>query len=488
MALSVGFVAVVQHNLHLSELKSESTRLFRIASQRADQHDAHLTALAVIARAAASQRQALFSDISMSIKRFYPRIDEMQIVLIDGAHQLIGTVPLEADTAAAISLSARESTEKISLLPHPEREGHYLLIKRSTNAKSAMYAMVLGIDAKILLSSQAEFWSRKNVAVQLTLPNGINLIGSELVGATQFSKPLTSASQPLNLGTAIHLGISDLLPLVQVIGTMLIVSLLYLAALLALRQRERVRVAEQVAELREMETKLAHASRVNSMGEMASGMAHELTQPLTAILAQVQAGLRVLRSGDVGALESILQDTVAQSRRASLILERLRNWSRPKREKASALDLLDVLRNVHALLAPKADQRGVQLEFQLPVQSVVVLANQVEMEQVVYNIVQNAFEAIDGVETARIDVTLNVTSDQAVLEISDNGPGVPADITHFLFTPFFTTRDNGTGLGLTLSQMLVERANGEIFCVDAKLGAIFRVVLPLDVLRSEVAE
>ena len=82
-----------------------------------------------------------------------------------------------------------------------------------------------------------------------------------------------------------------------------------------------------------MDSRLAHASRVNALGEMASGLAHELTQPLTAIFAQVQAGRRMLGQGNMAALAPVLDDTVTQARRASAILERFRNWSRPRRRR-----------------------------------------------------------------------------------------------------------------------------------------------------------
>jgi C4-dicarboxylate-specific signal transduction histidine kinase len=222
---------------------------------------------------------------------------------------------------------------------------------------------------------------------------------------------------------------------------------------------------------------------------MASGLAHELTQPLTAILAQAQASRRILERGDAAALAPVLDDTVAQARRASAILERFRNWSRPQRTAVSAVDLREALANVQALLTPQATAHGTRLAFDIPQSSVPVMADPVEMEQVVFNLVRNAIEAAaDARGGGRVAVRLRQDDSQATLEVADNGPGVPEDLRPRLFTPFTTTRADGTGLGLALSQRLVERAGGEIGLVDGGSGATFRVVLPRDESLVEAAQ
>jgi signal transduction histidine kinase len=222
---------------------------------------------------------------------------------------------------------------------------------------------------------------------------------------------------------------------------------------------------------------------------MASGLAHELTQPLTAILAQAQAGRRLLGRGDTAALAPILDDTVTQARRASAMLERFRNWSRPQHKPVPAFDLREAVGNVRALLAPQAGRQGVQLAFEMPEAPVPVAADPVEMEQVVFNLVRNAIEAAgDASDGGRVVARLRQDNHQATLEIADNGPGVPEDLRPRLFTPFTTTRADGTGLGLALSQRLVERAGGEIALVDGGSGATFRVALPSNEDLAEAAQ
>ncbi len=477
--MSTSALAIFQHNLYLSELNSESAQLFRVASQRAVQHEAYTTALAVLIDSGVSRHQEIFLKSATTINYFYPRISEIQLIQLEDSQRLIGTRPLEADITSVITTITKKATGMFTLLSHPTQKEYYFLIKRRPNTSAALYALALGIDAKRLVNSESSFWSRENVTVRLSLPNGDVLIGPEELETVQFSQTLDSYTQPLLLESSIRFGLADLLPPFKLIGIILIASIFYLVVLLVLWQKERTRAAEQMAKLREMETQLTHASRVNAMGEMASGMAHELTQPLTAILAQSQAGLRLLSQGKVEELEAVFDDTVLQSRRASLILERLRNWSRPQREGEARIDLSDALHNVHKLLASEARQCGVEVKLHLPQEPAIVRANQVEMEQVIYNLMRNGFEALEGLKDCQIDVFLNVASKQVILQVSDNGEGVPTDIIPQLFTPFYTTRDNGTGLGLTLSQRLVERANGEIFYVKSGQGATFRVVFPL---------
>jgi signal transduction histidine kinase len=275
-----------------------------------------------------------------------------------------------------------------------------------------------------------------------------------------------------------EIGLGDLFPPMKTGLLLVVVGLIYLAALAVLRQRANTRAAIERARLSALDSRLAHASRVNALGEMASGLAHELTQPLTAILAQAQAGRRLLGRGDTAALSPILDDTVAQARRASAMLERFRNWSRPQHASVSAFDLREAVGNVRTLLAEQAGQRGVQLGFGVPEVPVLVAADPVEMEQVVFNLVRNAIEASgDANGGGRIAVRL-WQDNRITLEVADNGPGVPEDLRPRLFTPFTTTRADGTGLGLALSQRLVERAGGEISLVDGVPGATFRVVLP----------
>lgn len=478
VALGVLSLAVIQQRIQLAELELESNELHRLASQRAGQHDAHLTALSAVAVASAGQRPDLFLDVAATISRFYPRILDVQLVPLDPTAPVVGSMPLGPGVAAEIRAAAQRSTGLPVVLPHPSQAQHYLMVKRSPNSDDAIYALALRISAAQLLESERNFWSGENVGARLSLPNSALLFRSAGMTAVQYSKAIESASQPLLLETSILIGVGNMLPPFQVILVVLTISLAYVATLAIVRQRSRTRVAESEADLRRMEAQLTHASRVNAMGEMASGMAHELTQPLTAILAQAQAGRRLVARGDIGVLEPAFGDIAAQAKRASAILERLRNWSRPQRGPIGPIDLRDALNNVQVLLSQEAERRGVLLRFDSPRGEIAVSADQVEMEQVLHNIIRNAFEALEAQTDGEISVLTKTSTNGVVLEVADNGPGVDEALWPRLFTPFTTTRENGTGLGLALSQRLVERAGGEISYVGGTSGARFRIVLP----------
>lgn len=488
LLVTVAALAAWRYRALETELDQESTVLHQLASQRADQHDAHLTALSAIAVAAEGDRSALFLDVASTIMRFYPRIDEVQLVPLDPQAATIGTAPLSPATAERVRATAKDVRGRIALLIHPDRTGHYLMIKRSPNSDRARYGLVLAIDAAKLVGEAGPFWSAPGVAIRLSLPGGETLVGPASAPETiRFTKVLGSSSQPLLLESGRTIGPAELFPPLPTALTLIAASLVYFVALAAWRQRARARIALEQARLSALESRLAHASRVNALGEMASGLAHELTQPLTAILAQAQAGRRILAKGDGAALAPVLDDTVAQARRASAILERLRNWSRPQRAPAATFDLRETLKNVEALLAQEAAARAVRLEFQAPTAPVPVRADPIEMEQVVFNLVRNAIEAAPS-GNGHVLAALLSQADRTVLDITDNGPGVAEELRPRLFTPFTTTRADGTGLGLALSQRLVERAGGEISLLDAGPGATFRVTLPVAARFVEAAQ
>jgi C4-dicarboxylate-specific signal transduction histidine kinase len=481
-------LALAQFRLQLNELERESTDLHRSASQLVGQHDAHLTALSAIAVASAGQRPDLFLEVGAAISRFYPRIEHIYLVPLDPSEAEIGSGPLTPELADGIRRAAGRSRGVPELLPHPARTGHYLLVKRSPNSDAARYALALDIDAAQLAASETAFGTRGNAQARLMLPTGEPLVGDAEATEAHFTRSLDSASQPLVLETRMPLHLSDLLPPGQVLVVVMLVGLVYLAVLVGLRQRARIRTAEHEAELRKFESQLTHAARVNSLGEMASGMAHELTQPLTAILAQLQAGQRLLTRGETGLLGPVFKEAIEQSRRSAAILERLRNWSRPTRGAPETIDLRAVLNNVRALLASEAERKQAAIRIDTPRSAVLVVADQVEMEQVIHNLVRNALEAQDGQQNASVDIRLQVRDRRAVIEIEDNGPGIDESILPTLFAPFTTTRADGTGLGLALSQRLVERAGGEISHVPGQSGAVFRVVMPIAGPAEEAAQ
>ncbi|HPG22056.1 MAG TPA: ATP-binding protein [Amaricoccus sp.] len=464
----------------LSEFGNEAAILHRLTSQRVDQHDAHMTALSALAAAEGSDRPDLFLDVAATIRRFYPRITAVDLVSLPPSRDYLTTRPgLSEEELATVRDVALASDGALALRAAPGRAGHYLLIKRSPNSDAARFGLALEVDGAALLATESDFWTRPSVTRALLMPDGTLLAGSGPISAPQFEKPLGSVSQPLLLQAGIAPALSDLLPGIRVAGLALLASAVYLVAALGLRQLARARRAERQARLSAQEARLAHASRINALGEMASGMAHELTQPLTAILSQAQAGRHLVERGDTRALAPVMQGIADQAKRASAIMERLRNWSRPNPDTERQSVVGEAVRNVELLLGPEAERNGVTLSADLDPLPLRVRGDPVELEQIIFNLVRNAIEATAGAPRSRVTMSSRRDGAFAVVEVSDSGPGVPAELRARLFEPFVTGRPGGTGLGLALCRRLAERMGGEIDLLAERPETVFRLRLPL---------
>ncbi len=478
VAIAIGGLAVIERQSLVRELTVKSATLHRLASQRADQHDAHLTSLSAIFVAGGVARQDLFLDVAATIMRFYPRIASVNVIPFDLSGPVVQTPPgLGAEDAALVVRMARGSTGALEVRQMPTRPDHYMIVKRTPNTDAARHGLALVIDASALLATDDAFWQKPSVSLRLLTPDGQNaLVGHLSAEQAGFSKPLGSVSQPLIFETALAIRLADLLPIGKVLLAIVLVTVLFSLAALGFGQRARTTEAENRARLSAQETRLAHASRVNAMGEMASGMAHELAQPLTAILSQAQAGRHLVRRGDLGRLGTVLDDTVSQAQRAADILDRLRRWSKPNPAPSKPCALHDAAQSVQRLLASEATAKGAEIALSMPAEPVLVDADPVALEQVVFNLVRNALDASDG---ARVTIRTDIDGGLAILDVIDDGPGVPETIKPRIFEPFVTGKPDGTGLGLALCQRLVEEMGGEIALLPETAETTFRLTLPL---------
>ncbi|WP_313532518.1 ATP-binding protein, partial [Shinella sp.] len=235
--------------------------------------------------------------------------------------------------------------------------------------------------------------------------------------------------------------------------------------------------------LRQHETKLAHALRINSMGEMASGIAHELTQPLTALLSQSQAGRRIAAANGLAdtPIDTVLAANVQQAKRAADILVRLRAYVGKSAPEAGVHDLGRHVADIVALSRIDLDRRGIALDIDLSDAPALARVDPVEIEQVIHNLIRNAADAVEqaGRGDGRVLVSLKAAGGNFEIAVSDNGTGIPPDILPRLFEPFFSSKPDGMGLGLSLCESIVERFDGSISGEnDPKGGAVFTVRLP----------
>jgi C4-dicarboxylate-specific signal transduction histidine kinase len=230
--------------------------------------------------------------------------------------------------------------------------------------------------------------------------------------------------------------------------------------------------------------RLTHVSRLATMGEMAAGIAHELNQPLTAIASYAQACDWLLARGSSDTAESrdALQQITAQGLRAGEIIRRLRNLVRTPDTFRVETDVNELIEELKGLALTDARAHNVRLTLELAPALAPVVANRVEIQQVVLNLVRNAIEALEGVPPERRDIVLRTApgpDSNVELAVIDSGPGVDAAIVDRLFSPFVTTKPAGAGLGLAISRSIVEAHKGTLRYRPAGAGgACFVLRLP----------
>jgi C4-dicarboxylate-specific signal transduction histidine kinase len=244
----------------------------------------------------------------------------------------------------------------------------------------------------------------------------------------------------------------------------------------------RQRLARQRAE--EL-LRLGQTSRLNALGEMAAGLAHELNQPLTAVMANTQAAGRLLdeEPPELETARQAMRQAVAQARRAADVLGRLRaTIERPEnRQTEQRIKLLSAVHKALHLLEPECRSRSVQLKLHGDEQ-LTVTADPVGLEQILHNLINNALQAMEQVPAGQRQLDLSVTREGqiALLDVCDTGPGIAPDALPHLFEPFFSTRSGGLGLGLSLSETLASSMGGRLTARNnAQQGATFNLALPL---------
>lgn len=234
---------------------------------------------------------------------------------------------------------------------------------------------------------------------------------------------------------------------------------------------------------REHEALLAHMFRLNTVGELATGIAHELNQPLTAILSYSQAALRLMHDEEPDfprASEAVLE-AAAQAKRAGDILRQLRAFVSKQRAGYRPVAINQVIINTLTLLAGPLQEAGVQVTLRtepcLP-----VLADGIQIEQVLVNLVRNAIDAMHHIprESRSLRVSSHQDEEHVWVEVADRGPGFAGDVKSRLFMRFFSTKSEGMGLGLNISQTIIEAAGGSMEADDHPGGgALFRFSLPI---------
>lgn len=236
------------------------------------------------------------------------------------------------------------------------------------------------------------------------------------------------------------------------------------------------------ARLQELQSELVHISRLTAMGEMASALAHELNQPLTAIANYLKGSRRLLQiknDEQSATLSDALEKAAEQSLRAGQIIQRLRDFTARGESERRVESIKKLIEEASALALVGAKDRGVRVRFQFDPQIDLVLADKVQIQQVVLNLMRNAIEAMEQSERRELVLSTAAADDgMLAISVSDTGTGIAPEVSAQLFQPFITTKAQGMGVGLSISRTIIEGHGGQIAALpNAGGGTIFRFTL-----------
>lgn len=469
LVFATGVLAIVRLDIaqRRDTFQAEASVAHRLLSQRAAQHDAILATLALLGPSVAAQ-----SGPEQRLPAVYP---QLLAVIRRGSGQAWSDFGLEeAEQRSRISSRAE-------LGPVNVRTGQYTLVQASDPVSFALRIDVQRMvpwhewpveqagPVRVVLSHAGQ-------TLELQPGQRADVEPFGLTAGFVFAKRLAPDSQPFVLQLRQATG-PAYWPWAWLLGWV-IVSTLTLSGFAGWqRARRSHRRAQQLLQF-------GQVARLNAMGELAAGMAHELNQPLSAIVANAQATRRIL-ADDAPALDTArhaIGQIEVQGRRAAEVVTRLRRQvEAPQRTgPLRPTDLLACVRRVNDLL--EFDIRRSGATITILGSSVQVLVDPVALEQIVHNLLNNALQALNAVPASDRTVLISLRSDtdQGVMTIRDTGPGIATDALSHLFEPFYSTRRGGLGLGLSLCESLAQAMHGTLTAHQAApRGAEFRLSLSL---------
>jgi PAS domain S-box-containing protein len=245
----------------------------------------------------------------------------------------------------------------------------------------------------------------------------------------------------------------------------------------------RAEQAEQA--LRKAQAELAHVSRVTTLGELTASIAHEINQPLAAVVANAEACLSWLdrNPSDLEAARRSVEWIVEDANRASEVIRRVRALAKKSDIEKAPLDLNDLVREALALVQRELSSQNVSLRLELAPIPPKILGDRVQLQQVIINLVMNAIEAMQPVTNRPRELTIRSGQDggrMVLLSVTDSGAGISAQDVDRIFNPFFTTKSAGMGMGLSICRSIVEAHEGRMSALrNEGYGATLQFSLPL---------
>jgi signal transduction histidine kinase len=242
--------------------------------------------------------------------------------------------------------------------------------------------------------------------------------------------------------------------------------------------------------LRQAQADLAHASRMTTMGELTASLAHEVNQPITAAVNGASTCVRWLArdNPDLGEAREAAAGAIRNARRAADIINRIRSILKKGEAKRQLVDVNELVRETIALLLSETNRYSIPVRAELDADLPKVMADPVQVQQVVMNLIMNGIDAMKDVDRTReLEIQSRLAEDrQLMISISDTGVGLPPQQRDRIFDAFFTTKPDGTGMGLRISRSIVESHGGCLWADDnSPRGATFSFTLPIPVEAPE---
>lgn len=473
---ALGCALLIQQSLaqQREDFETGARIAHRLLSQRAVQHEAVLVTLSLLRATPDARLTAVYPQVlqlrQRTVGETWPGPDRLRTALeaaeqssrkpqLAAAYMATGRFWIVMPTPNGAGAAAEAHALEVSLaLMVPWSEWPFGASPEAMQASSTRAWLVHGGAAFAMHAEAASSATNPPLALrQFT-----------------FDKRLAAESQPFTLHVEQNYRIADL-PWLSLALWLAAWSALLAGGVHMLRLRRARRRAEALL-------RLGQVSRLNALGEMAAGLAHELNQPLTAVLANTQAAMRLLDDDppEADAARAAMTQAAAQARRAADVVARLRRSIERPGGKCVTVDLAELVRSSANLLEPECRRRGVAMAVS-GADAVPVAADPVALEQIVHNLIGNALNALEATPapSLQLAVTRDPAARQARLSVRDNGPGVAAAVRDHLFEPFVSARPGGLGLGLSLCDTLATEMGGRLRHQAASPGAEFILELPL---------
>ena len=235
---------------------------------------------------------------------------------------------------------------------------------------------------------------------------------------------------------------------------------------------------------------LAHVNRFSTAGELTASIAHEINQPLGAILTNAETAQAILKSQtpdiaelpNIVELKEIVNDILQDDRRATEVIRRMRSLLKKAPFELKSLDLNDLVRETVEFLSSLAVGRKVELVSRIAPDTLPILGDRIQLQQVILNLVVNGIDAMRDTPSENRIITIRTSriENYAQLSVSDRGPGIAEEKLKEIFEPFYTSKAEGMGMGLSIARTIIEAHNGLIWAKNRDHGgATFRIRLPL---------